>query len=136
MDLVEQLLDAVLAGDRFVVQELELRDPLEAETRPDLPPKERRGALEGAPAVRSRRAGVTRGTERGVVDTRQLQVRTDLDTRQRHETDARVVHLAREQLRELRADLIGDTVGPRALAHQPRNSTSVRVIRPASTRSI
>src|SRR2546427_656867 len=136
MNLVEQLLDAVLAGDRFVVQELELRDALEAETRPNLPPEERRGALEGAPAVLSRRAGVTRGAERGVEDARELQVRTDLDARQRHETDARVVHVTREQQRELRADLVGDTVGPGALAHQLRNSTSVRVIRPGSTRSI
>src|SRR5437773_9377856 len=116
MDLVEQLLDAILAGDRFVVQELEFRDALEAETRTNLPPKERRGALEGAPAVLSCRAAVvTRVAERGVVDARELQVRTDLDARQRHEADAGVVHLAREQLRELRADLIGDTVGPGTL---------------------
>ena len=54
LDLVQQLLDAVLAGDRFVVDERQLGDALQAEPRPDLPAQERRRPLERAAAVRAR----------------------------------------------------------------------------------
>src|SRR5262249_15533466 len=46
MDLVEQLLDAILAGDRVVVVEGELGRPLQAQPRPDLPAEEAGRAAE------------------------------------------------------------------------------------------
>ena len=91
VQLVEDLLDAILAGDRLVVDELQLGD-----------------ALAAAAARRSGGAGTAwRGrapcalscarllvAEHGVVDARQLQVGADLHARERDEADARVVDLA------------------------------------------
>src|SRR6185436_9333415 len=69
-DLVEQLLDPVLAGDRLVVDELELGDALQAQARADLAAQERNRAMERA--VRALTRLVV--TERGVVHARVLQV--------------------------------------------------------------
>ena len=55
-----------------------------------------------------------------VEDARQLQVGRDLHARQRDETDAGIVHLAREQLAQLLADFFADAVGTRSLSHDQR----------------
>src|SRR5207253_5774133 len=103
MNVVEDLLDAVLAGDRTVVEESKLGNTLEAQPRADLPPQERSGALErtlgGAPRLLV--------AERSVIHARLLDVSAHLDARQRHEPDARIVHVAGEELGELAANLIG-----------------------------
>src|SRR5437899_6943624 len=117
MNVAEDLLDALLAGDRFIVHEYELRHAFQPQPRADLPPEERGRALERARA----RAPRLLVTERRIEDARLLDVVRHLDARQRHEADARVVHFAREQLRQLGADLIGDAVGPRALRHDAGN---------------
>src|SRR6266446_4900143 len=116
--IVQQTLDAILPGDRFVVQERQLGDALEAQPRPDLPAEERSGPLDGA-------AGVLAGlvvAEHGVEHARLLKVRGHLDPRDRHESNARIAHLACEQQRELASDLIRDAVRAGTLGHkmQPR----------------
>src|SRR5438552_927227 len=63
-DLVEELLDPVLAGDRFVVHERHFRRPLQAQPRSDLAAEERRGALQRAGGV----AATLLVAERRVVD--------------------------------------------------------------------
>ena len=61
--------------------------------------------------------GPASSPERRVEDARQLQVGTDLDARERHEADTRVVHLASEQRGQLAANLIGNPLGAGALGH-------------------
>src|SRR3954465_10889546 len=86
-NLVEELLDAVLAGDRFVVAELAPRRALQPPPPPDLPPHARRGAAgrlppqeRGGAAERSFRVPPRRVVaERGVVNARLLQIRRDGD---------------------------------------------------------
>src|SRR4051812_28952431 len=73
-DFVQQPLDTILSGNRFVVEECQLRDPLEAQPRPDLPAQEWSGPLDGALAVL---AGLL-VAERGVVHARSLKVRRHL----------------------------------------------------------
>ncbi len=113
MDLAEQLLDAVLAGNRFVVVEYQLRRTLQAQARADLPPQEpsraRQRALGVAPALLV--------AERSVVHASLLQVAAHLHPGQRHEPDARIVNLPGEQRGQLAADLIGHALGPGALRH-------------------
>src|SRR5262249_14435749 len=66
-----------------------------------------------------------------------LQIGRHLDARQRDEADARIVDRApREQLAQLVANLFTYTIGSMALCHYIRNSISVRVTSPGSTRSI
>ena len=74
----------------------------------DLAAEERRRALERL--ARSSARSAASPSDR-VVDARQLQVGGDLDARERDEADARIVHLAREQLAELLADLFADAFG-------------------------
>src|SRR5712691_11508300 len=112
-NLVEELLDPVLAGNRFVVDELELRDALQPQPRSNLPPQKRHGALE-----RARRApAFLFVAKRGVVHARLLQIRRQLDAGHGHEADAGITHLPRQQDRELAADLVGDAIGTGALRH-------------------
>src|SRR5437588_69382 len=59
--------------------------------------------------------------EGGVEDARLLDVGADLDAGQRHEPDARIVDFARQERRELGADLVGDAIGTRALRHNAGN---------------
>src|SRR5712691_12056379 len=69
-NLVEELLDPVLAGNRFVVDELERRDALQPQPRSNLPPQKRHRALE-----RARRAPAARlVAERGIVHAGLLQI--------------------------------------------------------------
>src|SRR5262245_19910880 len=110
-DLVEQLLDAVLAGNRFVVVERELRRALQPQARADLAPQEAGGAGQRPLGV----ATALLVAERRVVHASLLQIWAHADARQRHEPDPRIVDLAREQRRQLAPDLIGDTIGSRAL---------------------
>src|SRR5262249_34158556 len=131
-NLVEQLLDAILPGDRFVIDELELRGALQAQPRAELAAEKRRRTIERPAAVAPRR-GVA---EHGVVDARLLQVGCHRHAGDGHEPDSRVVHLAGDHRGDFAADLIGDACGSGSLRHQVRNSTSVRVIKPGSTRSI
>src|SRR5262245_50840429 len=72
--LVQQLLDPILAGDRGVVDELQIGRPPQPQPRSELAPQERPGALE---RLGGRRTCLL-VAERGVVDARQLQVRADL----------------------------------------------------------
>src|SRR3954469_15387041 len=112
-NVVEQLFDPVLAGNRFVVVELQLGGALEAQARAELAAQERRGAAE-----RLGRGGARLVVaERGVVDPRVLQVGRDLHSRNGDEPDPRVVHVARQHRRDLAADLIGDSVWAGTLSH-------------------
>jgi len=119
MEFVEQLLDSILPGNRFVVQEPELGDALEAQARSDLPPQKWRRAAKRASLIAPGFFVLACWPERRVEDASLLQVRRDLDACDRHEPDAGIVHLSREQLRELTSNLIGDPVGPRTLGHNP-----------------
>src|SRR5919197_1814389 len=115
VQLVEELLDAILAGDRFVVDELQIRHAPQPQARSDLTAEEGSGALE-----RARRAlfGLCFGAgraERGVIHASVLKVGRHLDARDRDEPDAGVVHFAREQIPQLAANLIGDAIGTRSL---------------------
>src|SRR4030095_11644472 len=57
--------------------------------------------------------------------------------RDRDKADARVVYCARQELADLLANLVGDPVWTGTLHHAyVRNSSSVRVTSPGSTRSI
>src|SRR5262245_11216969 len=91
--LVQELLDAVLARNRLVVDECQLGSPLQPQPRANLAAQKRRGAVERAPCVNS---GLL-VAERGVEHPRQLQVGRDLDARQGDEADPRIVDLARQQ---------------------------------------
>src|SRR5450830_875321 len=108
LQLLEDLLDAVVLGDRGVVEELELRHAPQAHPLPDLAPQERRRPCEGLAGLALRlRVAVGR-----VVDARDRQIGGDLDLRQGQEADAGIVHLARDELRQLDADLLADLFGP------------------------
>src|SRR5258708_15077884 len=65
-DGVEELLDPVLAGDRLVVKELELRHALQPQARADPAPQEHRGAAQRPGGVGARLVV----TQRAVVDAR------------------------------------------------------------------
>src|SRR6185503_17975355 len=103
-NLVEELLDAVLPGDRLVVDEIELGDALQPQARADLAPQERHRALE-----RARRALLRLlVTERRVVDASQLEIGRDLDAGDGDEAETRVVHFPRQQQGQLAAHLLGN----------------------------
>src|SRR5436190_2888648 len=97
VDLVQELLDAVLSGDRFVVVKLELGRTSQAQRLADAPAQERRGAAERPGRVLPRvRVVGARGVRSGggdarVVDARELKIRRHLHARERDEPDARVV---------------------------------------------
>src|SRR5262249_41987626 len=74
-NVVQELLDAVLARDRLVVEELDLRRALEAQPRSNLAAEKRRRPPQRAIGPAPRRLV----TERGVVDARLLQVGRDGD---------------------------------------------------------
>src|SRR5262249_19247242 len=106
MEIAKELFDAVLARNRFVVQELQLGYALQAKSCTDLPAQEGDRSPE-------RLLGIAAGLpapQRCVEDARLLDIRADLDAGDRHEADSRVVDFAREQLAELSANLIGDSV--------------------------
>src|SRR6185503_20531676 len=96
-NLVEELLDPVLAGDRLVVDEIELGDALQPQARSDLAPQERHRPLERARAALLRLLVA----ERRVVDASQLEIGRDLDAGDGDEAEARVVHFPRQQQSQL-----------------------------------
>jgi hypothetical protein len=112
MELVDQLLDAILGGYRLVVDDVELGDALEPQARADLAPQEWQRTVERAIGM----APTLFISQRGIEDARLLEVTAHLDPRDRDEPEARIVHLAREQLTELAADLVGDAI--RSLSFQ------------------
>src|SRR6185436_19334964 len=111
VQLVDDLIDAIGAGGRVVVLKPELGHALEPQPGANLAAQERRRALEGPGAVRARLLV----PEHGVEDAREVDVGADRDAGERDEPDAGIVDLPDEHQRQLAADLIGHSVGPRAL---------------------
>src|SRR6185295_1717069 len=103
-NLVEELLDPVLAGDRLVVDEIELGDALQPQARADLAAQKRHRPLERARAALLRLLVA----ERRVVDASQLEIGRDLDAGDGDEAEARVVHFPRQQQSQLAAYLLGN----------------------------
>src|SRR5436190_13181312 len=108
-EVLENLLDAIVARDGVVVEELEVRHAPEPQPAAELAPQERRGALQ-RPGAFTLRPLVS---HRRVIDARELKIRRDAHFRQRQEPDARIVHVAGEELGELAADLVADARGAR-----------------------
>ena len=105
--------------------------------RADLAAQEGHRPLEGAAAVR---AGLV-VAERRVEDARLLKIGRHLHARDGHEPDARIVHLARQEQRELGANLVGDAVGTGSLGHargasvqEVQGQDSKVTVRPGSER--
>src|SRR5262245_59231083 len=113
VELIENLFDAILAGDGVVVDEDDFGRAPQAQPGADLAAEEWRRALERAAACR---AGFL-VAERGVEHPRLLKIGSDFHARQRDETNARIVYFAGQQIGELASDLIGDSVGTRSLGH-------------------
>jgi len=105
LELLEDSLQPIALFDRLVVEEGELRHTLQSQPLSDLASEERCGAVERARRFPARRV-VTDGR---VIHQRLLQIRRDLDLRDGQEADARIVHVSRQERRELRADLVADT---------------------------
>jgi len=106
LDFYQDALDPVLRFDAFVVEELQFGRTPEAQASGELTAKEGRRALQ-------RPCGLPTGfliAQRGVVDTRVLEIGGDLDAGHRQEADARVVHLPAQHPRNLYADLITDAL--------------------------
>ena len=113
MNLVEDLLDPVLAGDRVVVDERELRYALQAQPGANLPPQECGGAAEREAA----RAPSLLVAKHRVEHAGLLDVGADLHASQGDESDPWIVDLARQKRRELGSNLVGHPIGTRALRH-------------------
>ena len=113
VEIVQELLDPVLAGDGLVVDELELRDAPQTKAGSNLTAQERNRPLQAARRVAARPVVAERSEEHASV----LQIRRHLNARDRDEPDARVVNVAREQLAELAADLVGDALWTGTLRH-------------------
>src|SRR3954470_830470 len=107
VQFVQQLFDAVLAGDGLVIDEVQFGHALQPQPRPDLPAQEGRRPSDGALRVAARLIVAKHGEE----NPRRLQVGGYLDARDGDEADAGVVPLARQQLGQFTSDLIGDPVG-------------------------
>ena len=113
MKLVEELFDPILTRNRGIVDECQRRHPFQPQVAADLPPQERHRALERA-------GGIAPGglvAEGGVEHPRRLQIGAHLNAGQGHESDARIVNLPAEQLRDLGPQLIRDTIWTGALGH-------------------
>src|SRR4029453_5852850 len=105
VDLVQDAFDSIAALDRLVEEEFEDWDPLQSQPAAELPAEERGGTAQCP-------GGVAPGllvAERGVVDAGHLQVRRHGDLRDGQKADAGVVYLAREEIGDLRAQLIANT---------------------------
>jgi hypothetical protein len=72
-----------------------------------LPPQERRGSIERPCRVAAARFV----SERGVIDLCGLEIRAQLHARQRHEPDAGIVHVARQELGDFSAKLVRHPTG-------------------------
>src|SRR6478752_5623868 len=113
LQLMQDLLDAILSGHRLIVDELQLRSALQAEPPADLPPQERSHALERTRGVRAALVVAKRGVHHPCL----LQIRAHMHARQRDEPDAGVVHFSSQHLRKLAAELVGDAFGTGTLRH-------------------
>src|SRR5712691_6151302 len=108
VQIPQDLFDSVLALDRLVEPELELRDAAQPQAPADLTPQEGRGAIEGPRRLLARFLIA----ERRVVDARELQVGRDSHAGERDEANTGIVdRAAAEQLAQLVADLFTDAVG-------------------------
>jgi hypothetical protein len=111
LDLLQDLLDAVVPLDAFIEEELQLGRAPQAQSTAQLSAKERRGAFK-------RPCGLTPRllvAERRVVHARLLEVGRHADVSDGQEADTGIVHLAGQQLREVFANLFADP--SRALGH-------------------
>jgi len=63
-------------------------------------------------SLQSRVCALVLLAERRIVDVCVSQVRTDVDTGDRHTADARVLDLVDDQIRQLALDLVGDALCP------------------------
>jgi hypothetical protein len=97
LQILQDALDAVLALDVLVEEELKFGNASQAQPLADLPAQERLGPLERAAGLRPR-LGIA---ERRVIDARVLQVRRDLDARDGDEAYSRIVDRARQKLRDV-----------------------------------
>src|SRR5262245_61292657 len=102
MQLVEDPLYAILTGHRIVVDEPDLGRPSQAKPRAKLAAQERRGPFE-----RPRARGLSLLiAKRRVHDPCELEIRADVDARQRDEADAGIVHVPRQQRCQLTSNLV------------------------------
>src|SRR6266516_692897 len=113
VELVDQLFDAVLTGDRFIVNELQFRHAFQSQAGADLTSQKRQRTMQRAIGL----APPLFVAEDGVEHARLLKVAGQLDPGNGDEPQAGIVHFAREQVAKLAADLIGDAFGSRALRH-------------------
>src|SRR2546425_9574339 len=113
MKVAQDLLDPVLALDRLVEPEFELRNAAQPQAPADVPPHERRGAIQRPRRLPARFLIA----ERRVVDARELQVGRHRHAGERDEADAGIVdRAAAQQLAQLVAYLFTDAVG--TVAHR------------------
>src|SRR5688500_9628934 len=90
MKVAQDLLDPILVGDRLIEAEVDFGNAPQPQPATEMPPQERRRALEGF-------VGFATGllvAEHGVENVGDLQVGRDLHASQRDEADARVVDRA------------------------------------------
>src|SRR5262249_47037019 len=114
LELLEDPFDAIPSFDGFVVEEAQLRHPFQSQPLTNLTTQEGRCSLERA----CRFTACLVVADGGVGDACLLEIRRDVDARDRQETDAGIMHVPRQQRRELRTDLIANTRGSGALAHK------------------
>jgi hypothetical protein len=119
LELVEQPEHTSPALRGVIESDVELRDPLEPEARPELATYERHRPVQGGDGL------VTLGplADHADPDPRVAEIRIGLDVRDRHEADPRVGHLAGEDLPDLLPKKLVDAI--RALSHwQSRTEVS------------
>src|SRR4026208_660217 len=111
--LLKNSFDAVALFDRLVVEERQFRDTLQPKALTDLAAQKRRRPIE-----RTRRLPLRLVVpDRRVIHAGLLQIRRQLDLRDRQKSDAGIVNLSRQQRRKLRLNLIADTRSSRAVNH-------------------
>ena len=107
IQVLQNLFDPVLPLDAGIEEELEIVDAPEAQPPAQLAAKEGSRPFERALALTARFV-VAHGR---VVHARLLQIGGYLDVGDGEEADARIVHFAREEIRDLDAELITDAAG-------------------------
>ena len=118
-DLVQQLLDAILAGDRLVVRRTSASGTRLSRSLD--PICRRRNGAARSSARRAVRAGLV-VAKRRVENPRLLKIGRHLHAGDGHEPDPRIVHFARQQQRELAANLVRDAVWTGSLGHELRTT--------------